>query len=125
MVADGYYEWQKIGKQKQPYFIHRTDDAPLGFAGLWERWRDVETCTIITTGANELTRPIHDRMPAVISPDDYALWLDRENEDSATLCDLLRPRDVGPFTATPVSTLVNSPKNDVPECVVPVDGSGA
>ena len=90
--ADGFYEWKKIGPSKQPYFIHRPDDRPFAIAGLWERWTDpegrpLETCTILTTAANAVLRPLHERMPVIVEPADYAQWLDR----SATDPEALRP----------------------------------
>ena len=91
--ADGFYEWKKIGKQKQPYFIRRPDDKPFAFAGLWDRWTDpegrpVETCTILTTDANDLLRPLHTRMPVIVEP--------------RRLCDLARSRTYRSRTIPPV-----------------------
>ena len=80
--ADGFYEWKKVeGGGKQPYFVKRCDDKPLAFAGLWSLWcppdgSELETCTIITTKANELMRDIHDRMPVIIREKDFSTWLD-------------------------------------------------
>jgi putative SOS response-associated peptidase YedK len=123
--ADGFYEWQRAGQAKQPMYVHRRDDAPFAFAGLWERWKPdpdaepVDTCTIITTTPNALMSPIHDRMPVILSPTDYARWLDREvrGEDIAAL---LRPYAESDFVADRVSTRCNSPKNDDCECVAPL-----
>lgn len=121
--ADGYYEWQKTGKSKQPYYIRLRDDRPFAMAGLWERWippetgEPVETCTIITTDANELTRPIHDRMPVMLHAADYGLWLDPQMQNPDPLRRLLRPFDAHAMRADPVDTYVNSPRNDDPRCI--------
>ncbi len=125
VLADGYYEWRKIGKAKQPYWIRMQDERPFGLAGLWETWRGgddiVESCTIITTSANELTKQIHDRMPVILDDGDYELWLDPSVQDRQLVEPLLRPYDDGEMTFDPVSTVVNSPKNDRAECIEPVD----
>lgn len=125
--ADGFYEWKKLDpKTKQPMFIHFPDDRLFGFAGLWERWQGAEgekpldTCTILTTAPNELMAGIHDRMPAILKPEDYDLWLDR-NADLQAVEKLLRPYPDGELEATPVSRMVNSPKNDLPDCIKPLD----
>jgi putative SOS response-associated peptidase YedK len=121
--ADGYFEWQKRGKTKQPYYFRMQDDSPLAFAGLWESWRGeadqqaVESCTIITTEANALTRPIHDRMPVILEPACYDVWLDAAVDNIEALLPLLRPLPADAMTADPVSTHVNSPRNDDPRCI--------
>ena len=124
VVADGFYEWQKIDDKKQPFYIRLKSDRPFGFAGLWERndrtGQPVETCTIITTTANELMAPLHDRMPVIIPPEQYDHWLDPEAHDVTQLERLLQPFPSDEMTAYPVSTLVNSPKNDLAECVEPL-----
>lgn len=87
--ADGFYEWQKgEGKTKTPYFIHRKDEEPFAFAGLWAEWQEkstdtppIQTCTIITTSANELMEPLHHRMPVILPPDAREEWLNPDNED--------------------------------------------
>jgi putative SOS response-associated peptidase YedK len=121
VVADGFYEWQRMDGRKQPYFIHLKDDRPFAFAGLWERWTKgdelIESCTIITTGANELMQPIHDRMPVVIPKSAYDIWLDPTIKDPERLQPLLAPYPSDEMVAYTVSTLVNSPKNDVEACV--------
>jgi putative SOS response-associated peptidase YedK len=125
--ADGFYEWRKLpdGKTKQPMFVHRRDDGVFAFAGLWERWRPeegaepVDTCTIITTTPNELMAPIHDRMPVIVDPADYDRWLDRETL-AADVAGLLRPYAAHYMEARPVSTKVNSPRNDDEDCVEPL-----
>lgn len=120
ILADGYYEWQKQGVAKQPFFIHRADDRPFAFAGLWERWQPmdrpaVESCTILTTEANEFTRPIHDRMPVILLPRDYDLWLDPAMKDRARLEPLLRPYPEADLAAMEISTKVNNPRNEGPD----------
>jgi putative SOS response-associated peptidase YedK len=121
VVADGFYEWQRTTGRKQPYFVGLRSDRPFGLAGLWERWEKggepVESCTVLTTGANELMRPIHGRMPVIIPPDQYGLWLDPGCHDTAKLAKLLLPYPSTPMLAYRVSTVVNNPKNDVPQCV--------
>lgn len=124
VVADGFYEWQATNGQKQPYLIHKADDRPFAFAGLWERWRDpqgspIESCTIVTTDANEMMRPIHERMPVILRPDDYDRWMDPEAKTPESLQSLLRPYPDGDLVATPVSTRVNNVRNDGPECAAP------
>lgn len=121
--ADGYFEWVKMGKAKQPYHIRMQNDQPFAFAGLWESWRDrstdetLESCTIITTEANELTKSIHDRMPVIVNDEDYELWLDPTMQDPDRLQPLLRPYDSDGMLADPVDRYVNSPKNDDPKCI--------
>jgi putative SOS response-associated peptidase YedK len=124
VAADGFYEWKKEGKAKQPYLIHRKDGKPFAFAGLWSTWKDperagalVETFTILTTDANDLLRPLHDRMPVIVDPENFDLWLDPKQEDAAVLQPLLVPHAVEGFEAFPVSRLVNSPANEVAGCV--------
>jgi putative SOS response-associated peptidase YedK len=121
IVADGFYEWQKIDGKKQPYFIHRTDDEPFAFAGLWESWKregdEMQSCTIITTTANSLMEPLHDRMPVILSAEEFPIWLDTEFRAKESLKRLLAPCDPDLLEAYPVTTLVNSPRNDVAKCV--------
>jgi len=122
--ADGFYEWQAVpgSKVKQPYFIGLRDQEPMALAGLWERWRspegdELESCSIIVTGANDLMRPIHDRMPVILDPADWDAWLAPDAGDLGVLQGLLRPFPAEALTARPVSTRVNSPRNDVLECL--------
>ncbi len=126
VLCDGYYEWQKTGdKTKQPYYIHRRDDQPFAFAGLWEHWQQgaeqLQSCTIIVTEANATLKSIHDRMPVILDPADYDLWLDPESKGKPQLRELLRPLASDNLKAYPVSTVVNSPKNDLPQCIAPAD----
>ena len=123
VVADGFYEWKKgaNAKTKQPFFIRLKKDQPFALAGLAEHWsrngETIDSCTLITTDPNELMAEIHDRMPAILPPDDYDLWLDPEFEGKEKLLSLLRPYPADEMTAYPISMLVNSPKNDVPACI--------
>ncbi len=119
--ADGFYEWQQTNDSKQPYFIRARDENPLAFAGLWERWQRgqqvIESCTIITTSANESLVPIHHRIPVILPEDTYDLWLDPSAQDPGTLQALLLPYDAKKLVAYPVSKRVNHPKNDDAECI--------
>jgi len=121
IVADGFYEWQKTNGRKQPFFIHMKDDRPFAFAGLWERWRkndqEIESCSIVVTEANDVLKPIHDRMPVILSPEDYETWLDPKVEDKKKLQAMLRPFVASEMEAYPISTIVNNPRNDVEKCV--------
>lgn len=122
--ADGYFEWQKRpgSKLKQPFLVSLKDQGLFAFAGLWERWQQgdtaIESCTIIVTDANALTRPIHDRMPVILDPSNYDVWLDR-NTPLATLQALLKPYDSERMKAFPVGTRVNNPRNDDPQLIEP------
>jgi putative SOS response-associated peptidase YedK len=121
MVADGFYEWAKQEGGKQPFYVRLGDARPFGLAGLWEHWeregRVIESCTVITTQANDLMKPLHDRMPVILRHEDYALWLDPSAKDADMLRGLLRPYAGDDLVAYPVSRLVNNPRNDRPECV--------
>jgi putative SOS response-associated peptidase YedK len=125
--ADGFYEWQKLpggakSGKKQPYYIHRGDGQPFAFAGLWETWKAkeplvVESCTIITTSANRVLAPLHDRMPVILAEGDYALWLDPSVSEPGDIVHLLAPCDDDELVAEPVSTHVNRVANDDPQCI--------
>jgi len=128
LPADGFYEWRKEGAAKQPYYFKASDDRPLGMAGLWERWRspdggELQTCTIITTEANVAVRPIHPRMPAILRPEDYALWLDPGLDARDPLEALLVPVADDALVGYRVSRRVNAPANDDPEVILPIDGA--
>ena len=127
VIADGFYEWQKRERGKQPYFIHMADDVPFAFAGLWARNdrfdAPIETCTIVTTHANELLRPLHDRMPVILDRKACDAWLDPANEDTAALELLLHPYADDEMSKEPVSTVVNSPRFDGPDCLVPAQAA--
>jgi putative SOS response-associated peptidase YedK len=122
--ADGFYEWKKVGKARQPYLFRHRAGLPLGIAGLWERWHDgpltLETFTLLTTAANEVLAPIHDRMPVILEPASYGDWLDPRSDDPAVLQPLLAPCGVDVLEAVPVSSRVNDPANDDPACIEPI-----
>ena len=122
--ADGFYEWRKLGNDKQPYRITLADGGPFAFAGLWERWQGpdgeaVDSFTIITTEANPLLRPIHDRMPVIIDPAARDMWLNIGSEVAEAAQQLLRPYPAAAMMAYPVSRRVNKPSNDDEECINP------
>jgi putative SOS response-associated peptidase YedK len=128
--ASGFYEWKPVQESgrtiKQPYFIRPQDEGDLfGFAGLTERWvspdgEAIHTCCIITTDANAVMMPIHDRMPAILGANDYGAWLDPGNTDIARLRALLRPAAAGSMITYPVTRLVNSSRTDSPTFVAPL-----
>ncbi len=113
--ADGFYEWKREGSTKTPYYIQLSGGEPIGFAGLYDVWRDeVLSCTILTTSPNELMATLHDRMPVILAPEDYDRWLDPGVTDPNAVQDLLRPYP-GELQAYPVSRAVNNVRNDGPE----------
>lgn len=126
--ADGFFEWRKAAAAKgakQPFYIHWAGDEPRVFAGLWETWRDADaqellTFTIITTAANGIMTEIHDRMPVILSHDEAERWLS-DDAPAEELATLLRPCPDEWLDLRPVSTLVNSPRNDQPDCIKPID----
>ena len=122
--ADGFYEWQKVPGGKQPMFIHRMNHAPFAIAGLWERWTSpdgslIESCTLLTTEPNAMMAGIHNRMPVILDPVDYAMWLDAGHVKPDAVQHLLRPCPDDWLTAYPVSTVVNNARNETPACVEP------
>jgi putative SOS response-associated peptidase YedK len=115
--ANGFFEWQKLGDRKQPMFITLKSGAPMGMAGLWENWKDpqgnwLRSFTIITGDPNELVAPVHNRMPVILRPDDYGLWLGETPADPEALRAACTPYPAEDMRAYPISTRVNSPKND-------------
>ena len=126
--ADGFYEWQKapMGKgPSTPYFFYATDHKPFAFAGLWELWQasdgsEIQTCTILTTAANSLVAPVHERMPVMLSGSALGQWLAPAAPSS--LSALLKPYPASLMSAHPVSAMVNSPFQDRPELVIPYGG---
>ena len=129
--ASGFYEWKKLepgrkSSAKQPFYIYRADEQPLVMAGLWESWKDpgsgtpLETYSILTTGANDQLRDLHDRMPVILEPEQFDAWLDPEQDDAGSLQSLLRPAADGVLTMHPVSPRVNSPKHDEPSLLEPI-----
>jgi putative SOS response-associated peptidase YedK len=130
--ADGFYEWQDrpAGQKKQPFFIHRKDGEPLAFAGLWEVWHDdddpdaepLRTCSIITTDANQVVARTHDRMPVMLPHGAWKAWLDVEQHDLDVIQGLLVPAEPSELEVYPVSTDVNSVRNDGDHLVEPLEG---
>jgi putative SOS response-associated peptidase YedK len=123
--ASGFYEWQRMEKKKQPYFIRMKDGRPFALAGLWEHWEGpdgsaMETCAILTTGSNAVLAPIHDRMPVIVGHGDYERWLDPADRKPESLAPLLAPCDAAGMIAYPVSPRVNSPANDDEGCIAPL-----
>jgi putative SOS response-associated peptidase YedK len=124
--ADGFYEWSRSGKTKQPYCFEVNDGELFAFAGLWERWKDpsgnwIKTCSILTTTPNSVTASVHDRMPVILHPDAYDLWLDPGFPDVAAVSELLKPYVARPMRCYPVSARINHAANDDPECATPVE----
>ena len=123
VLADGFYEWQKKGSEKQAWYFHRPDQQPFAFAGLWESWQGpgqhqaLLSGTILTTTPNELSRPIHDRMPVILAREDHQAWLDPGNQDQDSLRALLVPCPDDQLTCRPVSSHVNNPRHDDEQCI--------
>jgi putative SOS response-associated peptidase YedK len=125
VLADGFYEWRKEGNKKIPYRFTLKSERPFAFAGLWEKWDkhgdSMYTCTIITTKANELVKGVHERMPVILPKEWEEFWLDPAIDDTEYLKSLLRPYPAEEMKMYEVSTAVNSAKNDVEECVKPIN----
>jgi len=122
--ADGFYEWLRTGKAKQPYCFEVNEGELFAFAGIWDRWRDpsgnaVDTCSILTTTPNAMTAQVHDRMPVILDPDSYDLWLDPGMRDVAAASDLLKPRDARLMRCYRGSTRINHVGNDDEACSAP------
>ena len=125
VIADGYYEWKREGKRRIPYYIFAPEKGLIPMAGLWSSWTGLEgntvnTYTVITTEAKTTIRTIHHRMPVILNEDTYPNWLNTENVSVSDALFLLQPY-AGNLTTHPVSTLVNSPKNNLPVCTQPAD----
>lgn len=124
--ADGFYEWRRSERRRgQPHFIRMRREEPFAIAGLWEEWQGPEgvvvaSCALLTTDANELVRPLHDRMPVILAPHDYDLWLDPDVQRPEALLPLLRPYPAQEMIAYPVRSLVGNPANDSPLCIEPL-----
>jgi len=126
IFADGFYEWKAHSgtKKKTPYYIRLNSGKPFAFAGLWEGWQspdggEIKSATIITTQPNLVIAELHNRMPVILDPNDYAVWLDPAPQSPADMQSLLRPYSGGEMIAYPVSTIVNSPANNYEECILP------
>jgi putative SOS response-associated peptidase YedK len=123
--ADGFYEWARKGASKQPYCFEVREGELFAFAGLWDGWKNAEgqwvkTCSILTTTPNAVTSALHDRMPVILDPDAYDLWLDPGMQDVAAISELLKPYDARLMRCYPVSTRLNHVANDDEECSQPV-----
>lgn len=123
--ADGFYAWKRTGTSKQPFCFEVNDRALFAFAGLWDRWKDasdnwLKTCSILTTTPNSVTSAVHDRMPVILSPDDYDTWLDPGMKKVDGLSELLRPYDAHQMRSYAVSSRINQVANDDEECSLPV-----
>jgi putative SOS response-associated peptidase YedK len=119
--ADGFYEWKRDGKAKQPFCFEVDQGGLFAFAGLWERWRDpsgqwVKSCSILTTTPNAVTSAVHDRMPVILDRESYDLWLDPGMNDAAAASELLKPFDARLMRCYPVSSRINHVANDDEEC---------
>lgn len=124
--ADGFYEWKRTGTSKQPFCFQVNDGALFAFAGLWEGWRDpsgkwLKTCSILTTTPNAVTSTVHDRMPVILSPDGYDLWLDPGMRDVDEVSSLLKPFAAHLMRSYPVSNRINHVPNDDEECSRPAE----
>ncbi len=127
VLADGFYEWTTVPGQKAkvPHYIQLESKEPFAFAGLWETWNApdgsiVKSATIITTEPNKMMAKLHNRMPVILPPNVYEAWLNTEEKKAEELNPLLKPYPAEEMMHYPVSRSVNSPANDVPECIVPV-----
>jgi len=123
--ADGFYEWQRTATGKQPYCFEMNEGELFAFAGLWDGWKNpegqwIKTCSILTTSANALTSAIHDRMPVILHPDSYDLWLDPGMQNVATISELLKPYDARLMRCYPISARVSHVANDDEECSRPI-----
>ncbi len=124
--ADGFYEWKRTARGKQPYCFEVNDGELFAFAGLWDGWKNAEgewirTCSIMATTPNAVTSAIHDRMPVILHPDYYDLWLDPGMQNVAAISQLLKPYDAQSMRCYPVSTRINSPANDDEEHSRPLE----
>jgi putative SOS response-associated peptidase YedK len=122
VLADGFYEWKRSGKKKEPVAIRLWDGSPFAFAGLWERWQGadgqpVESCAILTTEANELVKQVHDRMPVILRPESSDAWLDPSVQQVDLLQPLLAPFDPAAMTLFSVNPWVNDARHEGPRCL--------
>jgi putative SOS response-associated peptidase YedK len=123
--SDGFYEWQKVNGSKQPVRIQMADGSLFAIAGLWEHWQspdgsEIESCTLLTTEPNDLLQPVHNRMPVILAQEDFDLWLDPGAQHPGEVQPLLRPYPADQMSFYPVSTHVNNPRNEDPQCIEPL-----
>lgn len=121
--TNGFYEWKKIGRNKQPYFISMKEEPLFAFAGLWEKWVDQQTneaifsCTIITTTANDAIKALHHRMPVILDKSAQSIWLNNQTFPEEQLKSFIKPYPADKFSIYPVSAYVNSTKNESEQCI--------
>jgi putative SOS response-associated peptidase YedK len=123
--SDGFYEWQKVNGSKQPLRIQMAGGGLFAIAGLWEHWQspdgsEIESCTLLTTEPNDLLQPVHNRMPVILAQEDFDLWLDPGAQHPGEVQPLLRPYPADQMSFYPVSTHVNNPRNEDPQCIEPL-----
>jgi len=128
--ADGFYEWRQEGRHRRPFFVRARCGGPLAFAGLWETWmgpngEELDTAAIVTTRANRTLSTIHPRMPVVIAPDAFDLWLDCREVDADAAGALIAPAPEDALEAHEVSLAVNRVANDSPDLIVPAEAAGS
>lgn len=126
ICANGFYEWKKIDKKKQPYYIKLQNQEVMMFAGLWDRWRnqngkEVVSCTVLTTKANDMMEGLHERMPVILTKENSHRWLNCTSTNAGEMVELFNPFPSEKMTVYPVSTLVNKAANDGPECIAPIN----
>lgn len=125
--TSGFYEWEHCGAhRKQPWFIRMADHSPMCLAGLWESWKapdgsELESFAVMTTSANKLVAPLHERMPVILHPDNFTLWLNHNMHDPEQLLPLYLPFPSAGMIACKVSDLVNNPRYDAPDCIAPLE----
>lgn len=123
VLSDGFFEWHtSSGGSKTPYYIHMKDNSPFAYAGLWDRWQsphgdELLSACIITTRPNEIVKPLHDRMPVILPREAYQAWLQPGEQDPEKLSSYLAPYPEEDMEAYPVSTYVNNPQNNSPQCI--------
>ena len=119
--ADGFFEWKKVGREKHPMRFTMKDEEPFAFAGLWDRWvhgeDELVTCTLITTKPNKLVKDVHDRMPVIVKKEHEQTWLSKKERDLTMLTSLLQPYEENQMKTYEVSSNVNSPRNNDPDCI--------
>lgn len=124
VLADGFYEWEKTDSGKQPHYITQHNESVMAFAGLWEYWENESTvfsCTIITTTANSLLDPMHDRMPVILDSEDHQQWLDPDFYEKESLQQLIKPYSADKMTSRLVNKTVNHVKNETPDCLAIIE----